>query len=102
MSIDKDAESYRKGIDEMLKEKQDEFENVINDMKVSFQEESKNIKNTISNEKMMEAELKAENIRKEKEEVLKNINIKYQNNKLEIVDEVFNAIIGVEIHGKCC
>ena len=102
MSIDKDAESYRKGIDEMLKEKQDEFENIIKDMNVSFQEESKNIKNTISNEKMIEAEFKAENIRKEKEEVLKNINKKYQNNKLEIVDEVFNAIIGVKIYGKCC
>ena len=102
MSIDKDAESYRKGIDEMLKEKQDELENIIKDMKVSFQEESKNIKNTISNEKMMEAEVRAENIRKEKEKVLKNINSKYQSNKLEIVDEVFKAIIGVEIYGKCC
>ncbi|MBU3090693.1 hypothetical protein K2F40_00005 [Clostridium sp. CM028] len=102
MSIDKDAESYRKGIDEMLKEKQDEFENIIKDMKVSFQEESKNIKNTISNEKMMEAEFKAEIIRKEKEKVLKNINKKYQNNKLKIVDEVFNAIIGVGIYGKYC
>ena len=33
MSIDKDAESYRKGIDELLKEKQDELEKTIVDMK---------------------------------------------------------------------
>ena len=93
MSIDKDAESYRKGIDELLKEKQDKLENIIKDMKVSFQEESKNIKNGIGNEKIIEAEYRAKKIREEKEEGLNNINTKYQSNKLKIVNEVFNKII---------
>lgn len=93
MNIDKDAESYRSGIDELLKEKQDELENIIKDMKICFQEEVKNIKNDISSEKIMEADYKASNIRKEKEEQLDNINTKYQSNKSEIVDEIFNIII---------
>lgn len=93
MSIDKDAERYRKGIDDLLKEKQSEYENIIKSMKVSFQEEAKSIKDSISNEKIIDAEYRAKNIRKEKEEQLNNINTKYQSNKLEIVDEVFNRII---------
>lgn len=93
MSIDKDAESYRKGIDELLKEKQNELEKTIVDMKDSWEEESKNIKNTISNEKIIEAEEKAKNIRAEKEEGLNKINIKYHSNKLTIVEGVFNGII---------
>jgi len=95
MNIDKDAESYRGGIDELLKEKQDELENIIKDMKAHFQEESKNIKNAISNEKIVEAEYRVRNIKKEKEEQLNNINTKYQSNKLEIVDEVFRRIINL-------
>ena len=71
MSIDKDAESYRRGIDELLKEKQDELENIIKDMKVSFQEESKNIKNDISNEKIVEAEYRARKHKKRKRRTIK-------------------------------
>ncbi|WP_291644135.1 hypothetical protein [Clostridium sp.] len=93
MSIDKDAENYRKGIYELLKQKQGELETTIVDMRDAFQEESKNIKNVIANEKLLEAEHKAVNIRKEKEEGLNNINKKYQGNKLELIDEVFNKII---------
>lgn len=93
MSIDKDAESYRKGIDEMLKEKQDALEKTIVDMRTSFQDEAKIIKSAISNEKIIEAENIAKNIIKEKEEVLNYINTKYKINKVQIVDSVFNRII---------
>lgn len=93
MGIDKDAESYRKSIDDMLKEKEIELEKIILDMKASFQEESKNIKSTISDEIIKEAENKAKNIIKEKEEELNIINTKYERNKLKIVDEIFNGII---------
>lgn len=93
LSIDKDAENYRKGIDELLKEKQDELDSMIVDMNVKFQEESKKIKSEISNEKIKEAEYKAKTIKKEKEEGLENINIKYQSNKLKIINEVFDGII---------
>ena len=93
MSIDKDAESYRKGIDELLKEKQDELEKMIVDMKVSFQEESKKNKNYISNEKIIEAENRAKIIIEEKESEINTINTIYQRNKLQIVDDVFNGII---------
>jgi len=93
MSIDKDAESYRKGIDELLKEKQDELEKTIMELQITFQEEAKNIKTTISNEKIIDAENRAKIIIKEKEEGLNDINAKYQKNKLQIVDEVLNGII---------
>ena len=93
MSIDKDAQSYRSSIVELLQQKQDELENEINDMNTSFQEESKKIKSSISSEKILEAEHRAMSIRKEKEEQLNNINTKYQSNKLVIVEEVFNRII---------
>lgn len=93
MSIDKDAERYRKSMDELLKQKETELEKIILDMKVKFQEESKYIKSTISNEKLIEAEYRAEIIKKEKEEQINIINIMYQSNKLEIVEEVFNRII---------
>jgi hypothetical protein len=93
MNIDKDAEKYRKGIEQLLKEKQDRFETTVKDMRASFQEESKNIKSDIYNEKLLEANNKAEIIRKEKEEGLNNINTKYQSNKLELIEIVFNSII---------
>lgn len=93
MSIDKDAQSYRSSIEELLKEKQDELENKIKDMEARFQEESKKIKRDISSEKIIEAEHRAMSIRKEKEEQLSSINTKYQSNKLVIVEEVFNGII---------
>ena len=93
VSIDKDAQGYRMSIEELIKEKEDELENLIKEMNLRFQEESKNIKSVISSEKMKEAECKALSIRKEKEEQLRNINTKYQSNKLEIVNEVFNKIV---------
>jgi hypothetical protein len=93
MSIDKDAQSYRSSIEELLKEKQDELEDKMKDMKARFEEESEKIKNAISNEKIIEAEQRAMSIRKEKEEQLNSINTKYQSNKLVIVEEVFNRII---------
>ena len=93
MSIDKDAQSYRSSIEVLLKQKQDELENEIKNMKDNFQEECKKIKNAISREKIIEAERRAMSIRKEKEEQLSNINTKYQSNKLVIVEEVFNRII---------
>jgi len=93
MSIDKDAENYRKNIDELLSEKQDELENTIKDLMASFEEECKYIKSDIINEKIMEAENIAKSIKKEKEEVLNSINTKYQSNKLAIVEEIFNRVI---------
>ena len=93
MSIDKDAESYRKSIDELLEKKQNELDNKIKDMLALFKEESQNIKNDIGKEKISEAECRAENIRKEKQEELNNINAKYQSNKFKIIESVFNGII---------
>jgi predicted patatin/cPLA2 family phospholipase len=93
MSIDKDAESYRKGIEELLKEKQNELEKTIVDMRENFQEESKNIKSAIGNEKIIEAENRAKTIIKEKEEGLTEISSKYEINKLQIVEDVYNGII---------
>jgi len=93
MSIDKETQSYRNSIDELLETKQNELDNKIKDMLSIFQEESQNIKNDIGKEKISEAEHKAKNIKKEKEEELNNINTKYQSNKSKIVEGVFNEII---------
>ena len=93
MSIDKDAEGYRKGIDDLLEEKQNELENEIKDMLASFEEEVKTIKEGISHEKIIEAEYRARNIRKEKEAQINSINTKYEDNKLEIINEVINYIL---------
>jgi hypothetical protein len=93
MNIDKDAENYRKGIDELLKEKENELEKTISDMKTKFQEESKIIKSSIINEKLSEAEFRAKNIIKEKEEEINMINVEYEKHNLQIVEDVFNGII---------
>ncbi|MGH4051013.1 MAG: hypothetical protein ACREVX_06620 [Clostridium sp.] len=92
MSIDKDAQNFRKNIDELLSEKQDELEAEINNLTNRFNEDCKNIKQVIGNEKIMEAQNLAENIKKEKEKELDKINTKYKANKLAIVDEIFNDI----------
>lgn len=94
MSIDKDAENYRKGIDLLLKEKQKDTENKINELRLSWQEEAKFSRENILKTKLKEAEEKAEGIRKEKEQQLNRINSKYETNKEEITNEVFNKIIG--------
>jgi len=93
MSIDKDAQDCRENTDELLKVKQNELEIVIGDMWTTFRKESKNIKNDISNKKMIEAENMAKNIIKEKEEELNNINSKYQSIKAGIVEDIYNGII---------
>lgn len=93
MSIDKDAQNYRKGIDELVKEKKKETEKALNDLSLSWQEESKIIKNDILEEKIREAKKKAEGIKSEKEEQLASIKEKYESSKSNIVDEVFSKII---------
>lgn len=93
VSIDKDAQSYRNSIDDLLKEKQRAVESEIQDMYAGFHEESNKIRSSINSEKMLEAEQRAMDIKKDKEEQLNNINMKYQSNKLVIVEDIFNGII---------
>mgnify|MGYP001588273733 CR=1 FL=1 len=60
---------------------------------ITFGDESRNIKNSIYNKKMIEAENIARNIINEKEEELNKINNEYQSNKSELVEDVFKRII---------
>jgi ElaB/YqjD/DUF883 family membrane-anchored ribosome-binding protein len=93
MSIDRDAEAYRKGIEELLKEKQLQLEKTIDDLKLDWQEEAKAIKSEVLNKKLEEAEERAKNIREEKNYQLDNIKAKYESNRSLICEEIFNKII---------
>lgn len=93
MSIDKDAENYRKNIDELLKEKEKELQEGIKAMQNQWIDEAKGIKESVLKEKLSEAEEKANKIIEEKNELLKNIKAKYVDNKEKIVEDVFSKII---------
>lgn len=93
MSIDRDAEKYRKGIDLLLQEKQKDMENKINELKRNWQEEAKTLRENIYKAKLQEAEVRAEEISAEKKVQLNSIKNKYENSKEEIVNEVFSKII---------
>jgi vacuolar-type H+-ATPase subunit H len=93
MNIDKDAKTYRNGIDELLKEKELQLEKTISDIRLDWEKEAKAIKDSILLEKLYEAEERAKNIRNEKEAQITNIEAKYESNKSKIVEEIFNRII---------
>ncbi|MBU5590704.1 hypothetical protein KQI89_02925 [Clostridium sp. MSJ-4] len=93
MDIDRDAENYRKKIEELIGDKQRELEKRINYMNLQWEEEGKSIKKTILLTTLNYAEKKAEEIKKEKEEQISVIEEKFFNNKSKIVDEVFSKII---------
>ena len=93
MNIDKDAQIYRKGIDELLKEKQILTQKIISDIRLDWEKEAKAVKDSILRKKLEEAEERAESIKAEKETQLNIIEAKYEINKSKIAEEIFNKII---------
>ncbi|WP_238903011.1 hypothetical protein [Clostridium sp. YIM B02506] len=93
ISIDKDAETYRQGIEKLLIEKEMELEKNINELRQEWTIEEKKIREDIMNEKLGVAEEKAKSISKEKEESIELIKNKYAETSDQIVNEVFLKII---------
>ena len=93
ISIDKDAETYRQGIEKILIEKEMELENNINELRQAWEIEEKKIREDIMNEKLGIAEEKAKAIAKEKDESIESIKNKYAETSDQIVNEVFLKII---------
>lgn len=93
ISIDKDAETYRQGIEKLLIEKERELEKNINELRQEWTMEEKKIREDIMNEKLGVAEEKAKSISKEKEESIELIKNKYAETSNQIVNEVFLKII---------
>lgn len=93
ISIDRDAESYRENINELLRERQKDSEKILEIMREQWQEESKVLKESIMKEKLNEAGERVKAIKKEKDRDLSLINSKYEKNKKEIINDVFNEIV---------
>jgi len=93
ISIDKDAETYRQGIEKLLIEKELELEKNINELRQEWTIEEKKIREDIMKEKLGVAEEKAKSISKEKEESIELIKNKYAETSDQIVNEVFLKII---------
>ncbi len=93
ISIDKDAETYRQGIEKLLIEKEMELEKNINELRQEWAIEEKKIREDIMKEKLGVAEEKAKSISKEKEESIELIKNKYAETSDQIVNEVFLKII---------
>lgn len=93
ISIDKDAETYRQGIEKLLIEKEKELEKNINELRQDWAIEEKKIREDIMKEKLGVAEAKAKAISKEKEESIELIKNKYAETSDQIVNEVFLKII---------
>lgn len=93
ISIDKDAERYRKGINDLLIKKQIDLEENIKHIKQEWIKEEKSIKESIIKDKLCTAEEKAKSIIFETEEQLKIIRNKYNENDEQIVNEIFTKIV---------
>lgn len=93
IDIDKDAENYRQNITELLGEKQIALEDSIKAMNKDCDEELKSMKESILSASISDAENKARDIKIEKEKQLSVIKEIYENNKVKIIDEIFNEII---------
>lgn len=93
ISIDKDAEAYRQGIEKLLKEKEVELERSINKLREDWIIEEKKIRDAIMKEKLEAAEGKASVISKQKEEEIELIKNKYAQTSNQVINEVFLKII---------
>lgn len=93
ISIDRDAESYRENINELLRERQKDSEKILEIMREQWEEESKVLKESIMKEKLSEAEVKVKGIKKETDRDISLINSKYEKNKNEIINDIFNEIV---------
>lgn len=93
IDIDKDAESYRKNMDELLLNKRSELEKLLEQMKIDNEESLNIAKKALIERKEEEARANAEVIKEKREEQLKELRQKYLSCKEELVDACFNEIL---------
>lgn len=93
VSIDKDAEKYRKNMEDNLSVKRNDLNLLVERLNADAQSEIDEIKKEIMNKYLDEANCKVEKIRAEKEEEIKKIHQSYNKIKNNIINEVFDEVI---------
>lgn len=96
VSIDMQAENYKKQLDEEFQGKKKELEKTIFQMREEAEAQVNSKKLQIKNEKIERAHALVEEIKKDKEEQLNKINTVYADAKNQIVDEVFKELFKLQ------
>lgn len=93
ISIDKDAENYKKNMNEMLVNKKKELDKLLEDMNKEAEDELMTASREYMKEKLDEANQKAETLKSQKEEQLIHFKDVYEEQKGSIVDKIFSELI---------
>lgn len=93
ISIDKDAENYKKNMDELLSKKRKQMETDISSMKEKSERELDLKKKEIFALKVQQADDTVKKVNEESSEMIKKIESVFANEKDIIVNEAFMSII---------
>lgn len=96
VSIDMQAENYKKQLDEEFQGKKKDLEKTILHMREEAEAQVNSKKSQIKNEKIERAHALVEDIKKDKEEQLDKINSIYAGAKNEIVDKIFKELFKLQ------
>lgn len=95
ISIDRDAENYKKNMEQLLVNKEKEFQKTIEDMRTDMEQKVIREKKEYMDMKINEAQKIASTIKSKKEEQIKKLNDMYSNEKESIIEEIFNEIVNI-------
>ncbi|WP_426349839.1 hypothetical protein ACPWSR_01050 [Alloiococcus sp. CFN-8] len=93
INMDKEAENYEKEIKEEILKRKKTLNDELSNMESEYQGQIKFLKEQVLADSRKEAEIKAQKIIEAKNSKLQQINEKFQNNKAQIVNSVFQKII---------
>ena len=93
INMDMEAENYEKQIKEEILKRKKTLNDELSNMESEYQGQIKFLKEQVLADSRKEAELKAQKIIEAKNSKLQQINERFQNNKAQIVNSVFQKII---------
>ncbi len=93
ISIDKDAENYRKSLNQRLTNEKKDLENTLADMRNDSKKNLEKLKKEVIEKKLGESDRMAEQIRNEKAIEMENINKKINDIKGKIISDTMNNIL---------
>lgn len=93
ISIDKDAENYRKSLYQRLINEKKDLENTLADMRNDSKKDLEKLKKEVMEKKLSEAGKMADHIRNEKIMEMENINKKINDIRGKIISDTLNNIL---------
>lgn len=94
LAIDREAEEYRKNMEQVLVDKKRELEEYIKNLENEYAAETEKMREDLTEAKINEARKSTEEIKNSKAIEIEKLNNLYKIHKDSIVNEIFKNIIG--------